>query len=750
MAGKDQANRRRRFVSLWPVWLVAGGIGLPLLVLTAISYVIPLPPALLQPPPTAPQILDRYGTPLRVLPPVQGSVGASKQLPLTLKQALLAAEDHRFLSHNGVDWMRLLKAGWDNVRSGRIVSGASTITQQLVKISGPHERRSKRRTWKDKVYEMCAARRLERMWPKEKILLEYANRLDLGSLTIGVEQASEFYFGKSAEFLSVSECALLAGVAQAPGRLNPVRHPLASKKRQQLILERMRRLGWLSEEECARLIADPQELKTVGRPFLAPHFVDLLLQSDMGVHGAKIVTSLDLEVQRVAESAVRTHLRRLADKNVTQAAVVVIENATGEVLALVGSGDYQGRRGGQVNGAWAPRSPGSALKPFTYLLALEAGIGADSILADVPTVFETTAGSYEPDNFNKQCVGPVLPRQALGCSLNIPAVSLLHSLGGPFVLQQRLEEYGLRTLQRSAGYYGLGLTIGNAEVRLLELTNAYAGLGRLGVSGPYSLLCGAPRLPMGSSPHAWLIADMLADNTARAPAFGLRSALRFDFPVACKTGTSTSFRDNWALAYTPELTVGVWAGNFDGSPMRNVSGVTGAAPIMHEIMEFLHETRGTTWFAPPEGWHKVALHPSLGKRTNDVDFVEEWFPLGVPLPWVSAGDFDDHGKARLDSRFSQWVGTEDSPFSVMRPQRLVIYHPRPNTRFVLDPDVPGSQWIPLRCEGPNPVEWDVKGMSVVKRGGTTLATGTAGAYEIVARDSVTGESQAVRVELLQR
>jgi penicillin-binding protein 1C len=232
--------------------------------------------------------------------------------------------------------------------------------------------------------------------------------------------------------------------------------------------------------------------------------------------------------------------------------------------------------------------------------------------------------------------------------------------------------------------------------------------------------------------------------------FGGDSPLRFDFPVACKTGTSTSFRDNWAMAYTPEFSVGVWAGNFDGSPMHHVSGVAGAAPVLHEIVEFLHSSRGTTWFETPDQWQKVMIDPHLGKRSNSSACVEEWFPLRSLPAWVDSGDFDSDGKVRLDSRYNQWIGEGPSRFAASPPERLLIHHPRPNTRFVLDPEVPGSQWIPLRGEGPNPLEWEGEGMRLVKRGGMTLATGTAGVYEIVARDSATGESVRVRVELIQK
>lgn len=302
----------------------------------------------------------------------------------------------------------------------------------------------------------------------------------------------------------------------------------------------------------------------------------------------EIHTTLDLRLNRFVESCLAENLAKIADKNAGSAAAVVLDNATGDVMALAGSGSYFEAGAGQINGAWMIRSPGSAVKPFTYVLALERGAAPATVVPDVPTSFATPDGLYSPNNYNHRFYGPVSLRFALGNSLNVAAVRTLQLAGGPEALHAALRRAGITTLDHPPEYYGLGLTLGNGEVRLLELANAYATLARLGVYRPYRLLSredGAadPGRRVFDADAAYLLADMLSDNAARAASFGLDSYLSFEFRVACKTGTSSDYRDNWAVGYTPEFTVAVWVGNPDGAPMRGITGVTGAAPALHEI-----------------------------------------------------------------------------------------------------------------------------------------------------------------------
>ena len=485
-----QLRRSRLFVRAAFVALllpVAGWLALPL---------VPLPKGLFTPPAPAVEFLDTHGKTLREVSEGDELVGrrvALGEVPEALVCATLAAEDQRFWTHPGVDWRATARAAWGFVKNGRVVSGGSTITQQLVKLAEPRPR-----TLRTKVIEAAQALRLEQVWSKEQILAEYLNRLDYGNLRFGSAAAARCYFGKLLRDLSTAECALLAGLPQAPSRHNPHRHLASAKKRQEWILSRMTAAGFLTEAERERAAREQLTFGPSRREFQAPHFVDLLLQLEPNAlaAGGPVQTTLDLQLNRVAERILQRQLATLRDQRVRNGAVVVIENRTGNVLALVGSENYFEPFAGQVNGAWAARSAGSTFKPFTYLLAFERGATPASIVADVPTEFATATGLFAPVNYNHRCYGPMRHRLALANSLNISAVKVLASIGGAAALQERLQACGLTTLAQPAEHYGLGLTIGNAETRLLELANAYACLARLGEFKEFRL-CESPKSKVG-------------------------------------------------------------------------------------------------------------------------------------------------------------------------------------------------------------------------------------------------------------
>ncbi len=767
---------RERFPKAVEVWRFARRVGrrlearrsltrpsakIALLVLLGAAWLalkfVPIPAALYHPPVQSRELLDRHGQTLRevrVDEPFSREVRFD-EVPANVVQALLAAEDKRFFRHSGVDLLATARAAWTGVRCGRVTSGASTITQQLVKIATPRPR-----TVRTKAIEAATALRLEQLWTKEHIFAAYVNRLDFGNLNIGVASATNYYFGKPLADLSDAEAAFLAGLPKNPRRLNPHIARVAAQRRQQTVLRRMQAAGWLTADQFDRASAEPLRLLAPRRIFRAPHFVDLALRELPADAPAKIQTTLDLDLNRFVESTVRGRLVQLRAQNVRNGAAVVIDNASGDVLALVGSEDYFAPGTGQVNGAWARRSPGSTIKPFTYLLALERGATPATIVADVPAVFATSTGVYRPDNYNHRCYGPVSYRRALGNSLNIPAVRVLASIGGAPVLAERLRAWGITTLDRPAEQYGLGLTIGNAEVRLLELTNAYAALARGGEWMPWRVVDGERRTPnakrqtsksdLRATQHstfntqlsASLIADMLADNSARMLAFGANSALRFDFPVACKTGTSTDFRDNWAMGFTPEFTVGVWVGNFDGSPMRDVSGVSGAGPILHAIFEHLHATRGTNWYPSPASIIERDVHPLTGKLIGNAksDAVREKF-LATRLPEMeSPADYDATGKVKLGAEYQDWLASAENSLSkraaaddAHAPLRLLA--PLPGATFLLDPDVPTSRQVSLRATGSGPLVWE----SATLRCGEDRAEMVEGEHRIGVHDPATGE-----------
>ncbi len=723
-----------------------------------ISFV-PLPRGITEPPASGLEFLDRHGRTLRELRDGQeqfSRTAAEGEIPTVLMQATLAAEDQRFWSHNGVDWRATLRAAWQLVRNGRIVSGGSSITQQLVKLAAPRPR-----TFRTKLIEAAQALRLEREWDKPRILAAYLNRLDYGNLRAGSDAAARHYFDKAPADLSAAEAAFLAGLPQAPSRLNPRARFAGAKRRQEWILGRMHALSWLTSEDYTRSLAEPVQLAPPRREFAAPHFVDLLLEREAPdtSRPQRVTTTLDLELNRFVEQTLRSQLARLREQQVGNGAAVVLDNRTGAVLALVGSEDYFAPAAGQVNGAWAPRSAGSTLKPFTYALAFERGATPASIVADVPCEFSTATGVFAPVNYDRHCHGPVRHRLALANSLNIPAVRVLDELGGAAVLHARLRACGLTTLTQPAEHYGLGLTLGNAEVRLLELANAYACLARLGEWRPWRLLEGAGdyKSPTRviSREAAWLVADVLADNRARALAFGLETPLRFDFPVACKTGTSTDYRDNWAVGYTPEFTVAVWAGNFDGSPMRGVSGVTGAGPVLHTIFQNLRTRFGTTWFEPPTGWVQREVHPLTGKLvtedarrslTKDFAAVREWFPPDRLPPVSSAADFDASGRVLLPSEYRAWFQSGDNGFGdrvalATRPQftSLRVLSPVPGTVFYLDPDLPDSaRRIALHASGGRECRWESESLTLDRATGLPQALLTEGRHRLTVHDLATG------------
>jgi penicillin-binding protein 1C len=710
---------------------------------------VTIPPSLLQAPVQSIALLDRNGTPLREARVEErfSRELSLDEIPRHVINAILAAEDKRFYKHAGIDWLATARALSNGLTTGRITSGASTITQQLVKIS---ERRP--RTFRTKLIESATALRIEQVWPKDHILCAYLNRVDFGNLNIGLAAAADYYFGKPVGDLSEAEAALLAGLPRNPRRLNPHVALQRAVARQQTVLRRMHENGSLDAARFELAAAEPLQLRAPRRRFRAPHFTELVLRQLPDVVGPELRTTLDLALHEQVDTIVRDRLAQLRDHNVHNAAAVVIDNATGDVIALVGSADYFAAEDGQVNGAWAKRSAGSTLKPFTYLLALERGATPATMIADVRTSFPTADGLYRPENYNRRCYGPVSYRTALGSSLNIPAVKVLLAAGGPGALHERLRTVGLTTLDKPADIYGLGLTLGNCEGRLLEITNAYASLARLGEYRPWRVLTDAPSFSRRySRPElVWQIADMLSDNSARTLAFGINSALRYDYPVACKTGTSTDFRDNWTIGFTPEFTVGVWVGNFDGSPMHEVSGVTGAGPILHAIFDHLRAQKGTTWYARPAAIVERTVHPLTGKLLADADprgVKEKFVPEAIP-PGDSHDDYDAAGHVKLGSEYADWYASAENSLRAQTrlasaASELRITSPLPGATYLVDPDVGSSGRIPLLAAGGEKLIWQSESLRCASENGEHFAIAEDGEHQIAVTDPAKGRSAEI-------
>ena len=730
-------------------WFFLGGIALMAAAELALRTA-PLPASLGMPPQAGTEILDRHGQPLRILL-VDGRryqrSAKLEDLPPHVIAATLAAEDSRFFQHPGIDPRAILRALFNALRGATPVSGASTITQQLAKqaANGP-------RTIPQKLREAALALRLERVWSKNRILEEYLNRLDYGGLRIGIAAASQYYFGKPPSDLSAAEGAFLAALPKAPGRLNPHRNLSAARERQRWILGRMQKLGSLPQAALTRALEEPLALQSARQDFAAPHFVDLLLQRRdlLSPVGGPLRTTLDLELTLHVERCLTTQLAGLTAHNVSGAAAVVLHNPTGEVLALAGSGDYFSAGAGQVNGAWVPRSPGSALKPFTYLLALEHGATPATIVADVPTTFSTPTGLYRPNNYNHRFHGPVTLRHALGNSLNVAAIHTLQNVGGPPELHRLLRQLGLSTLNQPPDYYGLGLTLGNGEVRLLELANAYGTLARGGLHRPFRLLLDPNNTPgqgrrLFSRSSAYLLSHMLADNRARSAAFGLESHLALPFPAACKTGTSSDYRDNWSIGYTPDFTVAVWVGNPNGRPMREITGVTGAAPAMHGIFLHLHQTHGTTWFSKPPDIREGHVHPLTGHTVaaSHPAAMREIF-LNPP-PNETPADYDASGRVVLPAAYREWIESPQNGLGELAacstaPPPLRITSPTPGTIYFLDPDLPTAvQRISLQAESAEPLEWSSPTLASEHTPNGPMLALREGTHHITTRATLTGQ-----------
>jgi len=669
------------------------------LLLPLMPLLAPLPEALQEPPEPHAVLRDRNGQELTHFPRddyFRHQPATLDEIPEHLVNATLAAEDKRFFEHPGIDYAATLRALRDNSNHGRITSGASTITQQLIKISTP----ASERNWQKKVSEVLAARRLESKWSKEEILTAYLNRLDYGSHQQGCAAAARHFFGKPLADLSLAESALLAGLPQAPSRLNPHRNPQDALIRRNWILDRLHSEFQYDDELISRAKAEPILLanRRISNPI--PH---LARDYDEATR-----LSIDADLQRETHTILTDELARLREQNVQHGALVVLHNPTGEILAFHGSSDFASPNGGQINGALAPRSAGSTLKPFTYLLAFQnQSLFPGSIIADIPTDYQTEEGLDAPKNFDRRHHGPVSIRHALANSLNVSAMRMLNQVGGPEPLHRLLTELDLTTLHRQPTEYGLGLTIGNAEVSLLELTNAYATLARLGEHLPTTFLPdqeSSSSYPF-TSDASYLIADILADNSARSTAFGIHSNLRLPFPCAVKTGTSSDFRDNWCLGFTGEFTVGVWVGNFDNSPMAGISGVSGAGPIFHRTMLALHEERHPTFPKQPATLAQISIDGRTGHRflTPPVQSTafqrrELCFRNHLPLP-ISPVNFTKNNKALLSLEYAEWFASEDNTkrhafaLADSKPplqDSLQILTPLPNATYFLDPELPGN------------------------------------------------------------
>ncbi len=530
-----------------------------------------------------------------------------------LLEATVATEDSTFFINKGIDPIRIAGAAVQNAESGGIVSGASTITMQLARnlFLGTDDRYDQ--DFDRKIIEAGLARELTDAYSKEEILEMYLNTINYGNLAYGPEAAAQIYFGKSAADLSQAEATLLAGLPQQPYLLNPFLNFEAARDRQQIVLSLLVRHGYLTQEAADDVYAQPLFLNPNPNPIAvkAPHFVNYViseLDSRFGTGytrraGMHVYTTLDLQIQAVAQEIVTRQIARLQPTyNMNNGALVAMKPGSAEILAMVGSIDYTNDAvDGQVNVTTRQRQPGSAIKPILYATALSDNlISPATVLWDAPVRYKIAGQpDYEPKNYDRKFHGPVTARVALANSYNIPAVKLLDQVGIERMLESA-QNMGLRSLDRGPDWYGLSLTLGGGEVTLLDLTTAYHTIANQGsYLAPRPILAMSdaagrsmseelglrPGVQVLTSAAAFLLTDIMSDNEARTPMFGANNRLTLSRPVAAKTGTTDDNRDNWTMGFTRYLVAGAWVGNTQGNPMRgSATGASTAAVIWNEFM----------------------------------------------------------------------------------------------------------------------------------------------------------------------
>lgn len=657
------------------------------------------------------RLLDRDGLPLRSVALENSRIGQwtpLEEIPPDLVAAILTAEDKRFYYHFGLDPLAIARASLTNLKARKVLSGASTITQQLLRTLAPPSKRSLGL----KLQEAYWAVRAELRLSKASILEAYLNRAAFAPTVYGVQEAARYYFDKPVKSLSLAECALLAVLIRAPSSFDP----FSESGREELklwtdrLLERLASSGQISWDAKKRASQEAWSLSSKPPPFAAAHFCTLLLPQLEGKRG-DFYTSLDLELQKKVEGLVANHLKLLNGHHVGNAAAMVVEVASGEVRALVGSADFNRKLDGQFNAATSLRQPGSTVKPFTYALLLDNVGTTGYILPDLPIYSSSHASSYIPENYDKRFRGPVSIRTALASSLNVPAVRALELVGVDRLLST-LKAMGWVDLDEGPEHYGLGLTLGDGSASLWQLVGAYRCLARQGLFSGLSMVAAKKEVSSEQvlSPESCrLITSILSDNQARLSAFARPNPLEFIFPVAVKTGTSKGYRDNWCLGYTPKYVVGVWVGNSDGSPMHNVSGITGAAPLFHDIMLNLSDGGDFSF----QGVKTVRTCALSGKQATDIcpRYADElcapsraYGSCETCLQLLIKGRLETRFK--IDPVFTSWAKKNNlallnDPISTQA--EFYLTYPLQGDIFVLDADLPpANQKVRIKAIGGNP------------------------------------------------
>lgn len=572
--------------------------------------------------PLSTHIYDRNGQLLYEIYREQNRTQVSlKNLPSYVVQSTIAIEDKDFFKHSGVAWISGILRAFKETIFNKNLQGGSTITQQLVKSA----LLTSERTLERKIKEIILALWTERLYSKDQILEMYLNQVPYGGSSYGIEEASKTYFGKPAAELTLEEAALLAGLPQAPSTYSPYTNPEAALRRRNEVLEAMAKQKFIDEKSKVKSQKSKLEVLPPKTSIRAPHFVFYVksqLESNYGIQkveegGLNVTTTLDSEIQDEAEKILKEELEKISYLNVTNGAILVTRPATGEILAMVGSMDYFYQPWGAFNVTTANRQPGSSIKPIMYSLALQKDYTAATIIDDSPVIFKIPGSNpYQPINYDSKFHGKIPLRYALANSYNVPAVKVLNTIGVDSFIDFA-QKLGIDTwMDRSR--YGLSLTLGGGEVKMTDMAEAFGTLANSGYKLPLSYYLKIEnkqgemikelrpfKIREMDQGVSFIISDILADNFARAWAFGPSSALEIPgYKVAVKTGTTDSKKDNWTIGYTPDFLVTVWVGNNNNSPMDPYlsSGITGAAPIWNRMMNYLlkNYSDGSRWYSKPD------------------------------------------------------------------------------------------------------------------------------------------------------
>ena len=645
------------------------------------------------------KIYDRNGELLwEIFDPTGGkrTLVPLKQIPASLINATIATEDPTFYSNPGFSPLAIARAFWQDLTEREIVSGGSTITQQLVKSLFV----GREVTLKRKIQEAVLAAEITRTYNKDTILEIYLNEIYYGNLAYGVAAAAETYFGKEVSDLTLGESALMVGLVPAPVAYDPYQNLPAALEARKVVLDRMVKHGYITQKEADAAAAEPVKLKPLRYDIKAPHFVFYVRQlleqkygTDLLYHGGlQVHTTLDLRMQQAAEQVAQAQIKNLIPHKANNIALVAIDPATGEIRAMLGSVDYNDASiDGQVNVALRPRQPGSSIKPLTYVAAFEKGWTPATMIMDVNTKYpdpSQPSGFWEPKNYDDKEHGPVSVRTALANSYNIPAVKTLQYIGVDSLLEMA-RRLGIKSLNQP--FYGLSLTLGGGEVTPLELTGAYTAFATGGIfREPTAILSitdssgkeiykydpGQGRQVLDPR-QAYLITSILSDNNARTPTFGANSVLNLSKPAAAKTGTTNDYKDAWTVGYTTSLVTGVWVGRTDNKEMDRLAGSSGAGPVWHDFMEkalpiMEAEGRKAVAFPRPQGLVEVEVCSVSGQLpTPDCpDRRKELFVAGTePKETCSV-----HRKIKVCT-VSGKLATEFCPANAVEEKLFEVYPP---------------------------------------------------------------------------